>query len=138
MTASVFLTHGMQDTNVWTTNFGRWYALLKKDHVVTKVWLSRLGHTDPFDYRRALWVDTLHRWFDSQLMGIKNGILSEPRVDVEESPGKWVTSNTWPVSDNNQVMTFHADGSLTTGAPENGTAKFTNSPIIATEPMASV
>ena len=84
----------------------------------TKVWLSRLGHVDPFDYRREPWVDTLHRWFDSQLMGIKNGILKEPRVDVETSPGHWVTSNTWPVSDNNQKLTFHADGSLTTGAPE--------------------
>jgi X-Pro dipeptidyl-peptidase len=61
-------------------------------------------------------------------MGIKNGILQEPRVDVETTPGHWVTSNTWPVSDNDQVMTFHADGSLTTGAPEGGTDGFVNSP----------
>ena len=87
VTASVFLVHGLQDTNVKTVNFGRWYELLQQNGVVTKVWLSRLGHMDPFDYRRKLWVDTLHRWFDNQLMGIDNGILDEPRVDVEKSPG---------------------------------------------------
>ena len=52
-------------------------------------------------------VDTLHRWFDNQLMGIDNGILDEPRVDVETSPGHWVTSDKWPVSDNKQKLTFH-------------------------------
>jgi X-Pro dipeptidyl-peptidase len=128
VTASMFISHGMQDTNVKTVNFGRWYKLMKKNHVVTKVWLSRLGHVDPFDCRRAVWVDTLHRWFDSQLMGIRNGILKEPRVDVETTPGTWVTSDTWPVSDNNQVMTFHADGSLTTGAAETGHGHFVNNP----------
>ena len=128
VTASVFLVHGLQDTNVKTVNFGRWYSLLLKQHITTKVWLSRLGHTDPFDYRRALWVKTLHEWFDSQLMGIDNGILNKPKIDVEVTPGTWVTSNKWPVSDNNQQLTFHKDGSLTTGAAESGTDSFTNSP----------
>ena len=128
VTASMFISHGMQDTNVKTPNFGRWYKLMKKEGITTKVWLSRLGHVDPFDYRRELWVDTLHRWFDNQLMGIDNGILDEPRVDVETSPGNWVTSDTWPVSDNNQKLTFHKDGSLTTGGADQGTAKFTNDP----------
>ena len=126
--ASMFISYGMQDTNVKTIHFGRWYELMKKHDITTKIWLSRLGHVDPFDYRRELWVDTLHRWFDNQLMGIDNGILDEPRVDVETSPNTWVTSNTWPVSNNNQKLTFHDDGSLTTGAAEQGTAEFTNDP----------
>jgi X-Pro dipeptidyl-peptidase len=128
VTASVFVLHGLQDTNVKTVNFGRWWDLMKKQDIVTKMWLSRLGHVDPFDYRRAKWVHTLHRWFDNQLMGIKNGILAQPSVDVEVSPGKWQTSNTWPVSDNDQKMTFHSDGSLTTGNADNGTDKFVNNP----------
>lgn len=128
VTASVFLTHGMQDTNVKTINFGAWYKMLIKDHVTVKVWLSRLGHTDPFDYDRANWVHTLHKWFDSQLMGINNGILDQPRVRVEVSPGEWVTSNKWPVSTKTQTLTFHSDGSLTTGDPESGSATFVNSP----------
>jgi X-Pro dipeptidyl-peptidase len=128
VTASVFLTHGLQDTNVKTVNFGRWYKQMKKHGVTTKAWLSRLGHVDPFDTRRELWVDTLHRWFDNQLMGIDNGILDEPRFDVETSPGHWVTSNTWPVADNTAKLTFHKDGALTDGAAEQGTAKFVNDP----------
>lgn len=128
VTASMFISYGMQDTNVKTIHFGRWYKLMKKQDITTKIWLSRLGHVDPFDYRRELWVDTLHRWFDNQLMGIENGILDEPRVEVETSPGNWVTSDTWPVSDNKQKLTFHADGSLTTGAAEQGAAEFINDP----------
>lgn len=128
VTASVFLVHGLQDTNVKTVNFGRWYEQLKRQHVVTKLWLSRLGHVDPFDYRRARWVDTLHRWFDNQLMGIDNGILREPRVDAETSPGTWETSRSWPVADDDEVLSFHADGSMTTGAPESGTDTFVNDP----------
>ena len=126
--ASVFLVHGLQDTNVKTLNFGRWYALLSKSDVVTKVWLSRLGHTDPFDYRRELWVDTLHRWFDNQLMGIDNGILDEPPVDVEISPDVWVTEDHWPVFDNRETLTFHTDGSLTPDPAESGRDGFINDP----------
>lgn len=128
VTASVFIVHGLQDTNVKTVNFGRWYDLLKKNDIEIKMWLSRLGHVDPFDYRRALWVKTLHRWFDSQLMGIDNGILDEPRVDVETSPGNWQTSNQWPVADNQQQLTFHSDGSLTTGKADKGNDTFVNDP----------
>ena len=127
VTASVFVVQGLQDLNVRTVNFGRWYGAAAQP-CGAKLWLSRPGHADPFDFRRSLWVDTLHRWFDHYLMGIDNGILDEPRVDVETSPGTWVTSDRWPVSDNDQTYTFHADGSMTTGAPETGTGPFVNSP----------
>jgi X-Pro dipeptidyl-peptidase len=126
--ASVFLVHGLQDTNVKTLNFGLWLQQMYAHDVVTKVWLSRLGHVDPFDYRRADWVSTLHRWFDNQLMGIDNGILDEPRVDVEVSPDQWVTEDAWPAANSTQTMTFHADGSMTPAPPEAGTASFTNNP----------
>ena len=128
VTASVFIVHGLQDTNVKTVNFGRWYELLKKNHIETKMWLSRLGHVDPFDYRRELWVSTLHRWFDSQLMGIDNGILDEPRIDVETAPGQWQQSDKWPLSDNDQQLTFHTDGSLTPGRADGGSESFVNDP----------
>jgi X-Pro dipeptidyl-peptidase len=124
--ASVFLVHGLQDTNVKTLNFALWLQRMYAHHVVTKVWLSRPGHVDPFDYRRADWVKTLHRWFDNQLMGIDNGILDEPRVDVEVSPDQWVTEDTWPATKSTWTLTFHADGSMTPGPPEAGTASFTN------------
>jgi X-Pro dipeptidyl-peptidase len=126
--ASVFLVHGLQDTNVQTPNFARWLQQMYVHGVVTKVWLSRLGHVDPFDYRRADWVRTLNRWFDNQLMGVDNGVLDEPRVEVEISPGRWVTGDAWPATNSTEALTFHADGSMTPGPPEAGTDSFTNDP----------
>jgi len=94
--ASVFLTHGLQDLNVRTKNFGQWWDALAKNGVERKIWLSQTGHVDPFDFRRGAWVDTLHRWFDHELLGYDNGIDREPMADVERHPDQWVTSTVWP------------------------------------------
>ncbi|MDT0463383.1 Xaa-Pro dipeptidyl-peptidase [Streptomyces gibsoniae] len=94
--ASVFLVHGMQDLNVRTKHFGQWWDALAKNGVHRKIWLSQTGHVDPFDYRRASWVDTLHRWFDHELLGYDNGIDREPMADIERHPDQWVTSTLWP------------------------------------------
>ncbi|HEY7043486.1 MAG TPA: CocE/NonD family hydrolase C-terminal non-catalytic domain-containing protein, partial [Nocardioidaceae bacterium] len=92
-----------------------------------KMWLSRLGHVDPFDSDRAHWVDTLHRWFDSQLYGIRNGILREPRVTVEVRPNEWRTSNRWPVATGPTTLHPRSDGTLGRHA-RKAVAAFTNNP----------
>ena len=94
--ASVFIVHGLQDTNVKTMNASKWWDDLGEQGVDRKMWLTRLGHVDPFDSDRAEWVDTLHRWFDHELMGIDNGIDREPAVRVETAPNQWEQSETWP------------------------------------------
>lgn len=94
--ASVFLVHGMQDLNVRTKNFGQWWNALAAHGVERKIWLSQTGHVDPFDFRRAAFVDTLHRWFDHELLGYDNGIDDEPMADIERHPGQWTTSALWP------------------------------------------
>ena len=94
--ASVFLVHGMQDLNVRTKHFGQWWDALAEHGVERKIWLSQTGHVDPFDYRRGAWVDTLHRWFDHELLGYDNGIDREPMADIERHPDQWTTSKTWP------------------------------------------
>ncbi|MEU0434347.1 Xaa-Pro dipeptidyl-peptidase [Streptomyces sp. NPDC006290] len=94
--ASVFLVHGMEDLNVRTKNFGQWWDALSKHGVERKIWLSQTGHVDPFDFRRAAWVDTLHRWFDHELLGYDNGIDREPMADIERHPDQWATSTVWP------------------------------------------
>lgn len=126
--ASVFVVHGLQDTNVKTPNFARWWRDLGKTGVVRKMWLHRLGHVDPFDTNRQRWVATLHRWFDNQLMGIDNGILDQPRVDVEVRPNHWVQSDTWPIRSRTTTLDPHADGTLVAGTPDTGTASFVNDP----------
>ncbi|MEV3967664.1 Xaa-Pro dipeptidyl-peptidase [Streptomyces sp. NPDC050698] len=96
--ASVFLVHGMQDLNVRMKHVGPWWDALAKNGVERKIWLSQTGHVDPFDFRRGAWVETLHRWFDHELMGIDNGIDREPMADIERAPDRWETSRTWPPS----------------------------------------
>jgi X-Pro dipeptidyl-peptidase len=94
--ASVFVVHGLQDTSVRTSQVGQWWDALGKAGVQRKIWLSQTGHVDPFDYRRTQWVDTLHRWFDHELLGYNNGIDSEPIADVERTPDHWTTDAVWP------------------------------------------
>ena len=86
--ASVFATHGFQDDNVRMDHEGMWWDTLDKAGVERKLWLLRTGHTDPFESRRAVWVDTLHRWFDHYLFAVNNGIEKEPNVTVEEAEGR--------------------------------------------------
>ncbi|MFJ4876780.1 Xaa-Pro dipeptidyl-peptidase [Streptomyces sp. NPDC088745] len=94
--ASVFAVHGQQDLNVRMRHFGTWWDALAKNGVDRKVWLSQAGHVDPFDFRRAEWVRTLHRWFDHELMGYDNGIDREPMADIERAPDRWTTDKVWP------------------------------------------
>ncbi|MFE3900038.1 Xaa-Pro dipeptidyl-peptidase [Streptomyces sp. NPDC059153] len=94
--ASVFAVHGMQDLNVRTKHLGQWWDALADQGVERKIWLSQTGHVDPFDYRRAEWVDTLHRWFDHYLLGYDNGIDREPMADIERHPDQWSTDKVWP------------------------------------------
>ncbi|MEU2426697.1 Xaa-Pro dipeptidyl-peptidase [Streptomyces sp. NPDC007851] len=109
--ASVFLVHGMQDLNVRTKHFGQWWDALAKHGVQRKIWLSQTGHVDPFDYRRGAWVDTLHRWFDHELLGYDNGIDREPMADIERHPDQWVTSAVWPPSGTRTTTLRPAAGS---------------------------
>ncbi|GIE74636.1 Xaa-Pro dipeptidyl-peptidase [Actinoplanes philippinensis] len=95
--ASVLLVHGLHDFNVRTLHAGQWWDALGRNHVPRKIWLHQAGHTDPFNVRRAEWLDTLHRWFDQWLYRIDTGIMREPVADVEVAPHRWVTSRSWPL-----------------------------------------
>ncbi|MFF4568607.1 Xaa-Pro dipeptidyl-peptidase [Streptomyces sp. NPDC001410] len=134
--ASVFLVHGMQDLNVRTKHFGQWWNALAKHGAERKIWLSQTGHVDPFDYRRGAWVDTLHRWFDHELLGYDNGIDREPMADIERHPDQWVTSKVWPPH-GTRATTLHPAhgtepgvGTLGLG-PATGTETFTDDPKLS-------
>lgn len=131
--ASVFVIHGMQDLNVRPKHFGQWWDGLAENGVDRKIWLSQTGHVDPFDFRRAEWADTLHRWFDHELLGYDNGIDDEPMADIERAPDQWVTSDVWPPRATDTVSLRPGKGaqagvgtlSLRTGS---GTETFTDDP----------
>ncbi|WP_236939225.1 Xaa-Pro dipeptidyl-peptidase [Evansella clarkii] len=101
--ASVFLVHGLNDLNVQTNHFGEWWEGLERNDVPRKIWLTQTAHTEPFDFRREEWVDTIHRWFDYWLLDIDNGIMDEPMADVERAANEWETYETWPAEDAKDV-----------------------------------
>ena len=104
--AAVFESQGLNDDNVRPNHFAQWWAGLTAHNVPRKLWLSQEGHVDPFDYRRAAWVDTLHRWFDYWLQGVPNGIMSEPQVDIETAPNTWETQPSWPLPGTKPIDVF--------------------------------
>jgi X-Pro dipeptidyl-peptidase len=104
--AAVFATHGFQDDNVRMNHLGMWWNALKANHVPRKLWLMRTGHTDPFESRRAEWVDTLHRWFDHYLQGVDNGVEDEPAVTIEDEKDAWRDYRDWPVPGTATVNVF--------------------------------
>ena len=114
--ASVFIMHGLQDTNVKTMNASKWWDDLGEQGVVRKMWLTRLGHVDPFDSERASVGRHPPPWFDHELMDIDNGIDREPAVSVETAPNQWEQSPTWPISSaRTQTLNLHSDGTLMLG-----------------------
>ncbi|MBT2690135.1 Xaa-Pro dipeptidyl-peptidase [Bacillus sp. ISL-47] len=143
--ASVFAVHGLNDYNVKMNHLADWWTALSKEDVPRKLWLTQTGHVDPFDFRRAEWVDTLHRWFDYWLMDIENGIMDEPAVDIERGADVWETQSSWPDKDAANVKirlgpgeNEHTNGTLTTG-PVQGNVKqsFTDNPQQTEQQMVS-
>ncbi|MEV0402725.1 Xaa-Pro dipeptidyl-peptidase [Actinoallomurus sp. NPDC050550] len=111
--ASVFAIHGLNDLNVKPSQFSTWWAALAKRGVPRKVWLSQYGHVDPFDFRRDAWVDTLHQWFDHWLWKLPNGVMQQPRADVEVAPDQWATQSDWPAPHTRALsLRPQADGTL--------------------------
>lgn len=110
--ASVFLVHGINDLNVPTTQFGPWWSALAAHRVPRKIWLHQTAHEDPFDVRRAAWVETLSRWFDFWLRGLPNGITREPRASLETEPGVWRDQPDWPAPGTRRVKVALGAGTL--------------------------
>ncbi|GAA2796845.1 Xaa-Pro dipeptidyl-peptidase [Kitasatospora paracochleata] len=134
--ASVFVVHGMQDLNVRDINFSQWWTALARTGVDRKIWLSQTGHVDPFDFRRAAWVDTLHSWFDHYLLGVDNGIQRGPVADIERAPDQWTQDRTWPAPATATGTLGLRPGTLTT-ATGRGTATFTDNPALGEDDWAA-
>ena len=104
--ASVFVTHCLQDDNVKPNQFSEWWAGLAANNVPRKLWICREGHIDPFMTRRAEWMSQLHQWFDHWLYGVQNGIMSQPRVDIEDTKDSWSTHADWPLPGSENVDVY--------------------------------
>ena len=120
----MFAVHGFQDDNVKLDHLGPWWDGLAAAGVPRKLWLLRAGHTDPSTRAAAVWVDTLHRWFDHWLLDVDNGIMAEPRVTVEESKDVWADYADWPLPGSAAVPVYlrgtTADAAGTLGLSSGG------------------
>ena len=91
--ASVFLVHGLNDWNVKTKAFAAWWERLRRaaEAVAPQRRQATAG--------RAATSSTSpsNRWFDHGLFGVRNGILAEPRVQVQRPDDSYDTSSAWPV-----------------------------------------
>ncbi|WP_067500209.1 Xaa-Pro dipeptidyl-peptidase [Actinoplanes sp. TFC3] len=137
--ASVLLVHGLHDDNVRTQQAGQWWDALARNHVPRKIWLHQAAHTDPFNVRRDVWLDTLHRWFDQWLYKMDTGIMRDPIADVEVAPTVWRTSRTWPVPGTRPTtFSLTASGALKPGLALPGPRRtFTDNPARTAEELAA-
>ncbi|GLZ36947.1 hypothetical protein Acsp05_05720 [Actinokineospora sp. NBRC 105648] len=91
--AAVFVMHGHSDWNVKGTQYAQWWEALKANNVPRKIWLHNGGHGAP---SRSDYQATVLRWFDYHLKGIDNGIMTEPKADVQLANGSWQQFADWP------------------------------------------
>jgi len=141
--ASVFVVHGINDLNVETKHFAQWWDALARRDVPRKIWLSQEGHVDPFDFRRAEWVSTLHKWFDFWLQGLRNGIMHEPMATLERTPDHFVNERSWPAPGTVKFPVSLGAGDGTTGtlglrpSRPNTVVSLTDNPALTENAMVS-
>ncbi|MFJ7215444.1 CocE/NonD family hydrolase [Amycolatopsis sp. NPDC098790] len=133
--ASVLVAQGFGDGAVAPNQFAAYWDALGRAGVPRKAWLSQAGHVDPFDLRRAEWVETLGRWFDRWLKGIRNGVEHEPAVHLETAPDRWTDVRSWPPATVPVTLRASADGSL--GPRGSGTATVVDDPAVGREDWAA-
>ncbi|WP_113701264.1 Xaa-Pro dipeptidyl-peptidase [Nonomuraea lactucae] len=140
--ASVFVVHTTNDLNVKPDNFSTWWQALAERNVPRKIWVGQYHHVDPFDFegRRGVWVDTLHRWFDHWLHGVRNDVMAEPRADVQVGPTQWIRQRDWPAPlAARTALRPAADGSLGMKPAARGTtASFTDVALQESDMIADV
>jgi X-Pro dipeptidyl-peptidase len=130
--ASVFVVHGLEDWNVKTANFGRWWSELQARNIPRKIWLHRGAHLDPIGFRQAEWQAVMHRWMDFWLFGLQTGVMNEPMADIQRRDGTWETHNSWPETGTSDARMFFGParsgvtGTLNRTAATSGTQSFTD------------
>ncbi|GAB4057164.1 Xaa-Pro dipeptidyl-peptidase [Catellatospora paridis] len=126
VTAGVFVIHGQSDWNVKGQHYAQWWDALRANNVPRKIWLHNGGHgtTSRADYKA-----TVERWFEYFLKGIDNGILTEPRAEVQFKDGAWRQYADWPNPGATEAVfkldagSTTAPGGLTLGTPTGTTAQ---------------
>ena len=90
ITASMLMVTGLQDFTVSPINLDGWF-----DEIPTfrRAIIGQWPHKYPYDaadpIARDDWYDTIHAWFDHELMGLNTGITEWPEVQVQDEDNAW-------------------------------------------------
>ena len=126
--AATFIIHGLNDTNVKTTNAGHLWEVLP-EATPKKIWWLRGGHDDPANPGLTFpladrFVEYTHRWFARFLKGIDTGVLDEAPVQVQQEDGTWADALGWPPRGPNRA--FYPTSSGLAETPADGTLTYTD------------
>jgi len=123
----ILLTHGFVDLNVHPDHSQMYWDALPDDYPKYAIfgWWYH-GWPDMTGYPGVLNFDEIrHRWLDSALFGIENGLRYEPRVLVEDSKGVWHEGEDWPVEPSRWVTYYPTEkGDLAPARPKPGAISF--------------
>ena len=94
--ASVFVVAGLNDENVKTIQFGKWWEQLEKYNVTRRIFLHQGQHVEPFYSYGSNYSTPLLQWMDYYLQGLDNGEPGEPRAIIQREDNTWSTDEEWP------------------------------------------
>jgi X-Pro dipeptidyl-peptidase len=107
--ASVFVVAGLNDENVKTIQFGKWWDQLEKYDVTRRIFLHQGQHVEPFFSYGANYSTPLLQWFDYYLQGLDNGEPDEPRAIIQREDMSWSTDKEWPPTGTEDRTMFLSD-----------------------------
>ena len=88
--ASVLYVQGLNDFTVSPLGIDGWYDELPG---FKRAIFGQWGHNYPYDTRDELarddWYDSVHAWFDHELLGLKTDIEDWPAVQVQDEANVW-------------------------------------------------
>lgn len=125
----ILLTHGFDDLNVHPDHSQMYWDALPEDYPKYGIfgWWYH-GWPDMKGYPGVAAFEMIrHRWLDTALFGIDNGLEQEPRLLVEDSKGVWHEGDHWPLEPS-RWMTFYPtqSGELGTSSPKAGSVSYTD------------
>lgn len=137
---SVLLVQGLQDWNVNPAQQFPWVNKLDRSGLQVKYLLGQWGHTDPDDAdgmaERRDWPDILLDWFDRWLKGKEVDL--GPRVQVQDSQGKWRNEAAWPPRGAKTTLFLDPDMTLSqTPGKDKGSATVGPDPAHTQEPISA-
>jgi predicted acyl esterase len=122
----ILLTQGFDDLNVHPDHMQMYWDALPENYPKYGIfgWWYH-GYPDMNGHAARSFEFVRHRWMDSLLFGVDNGLDLEPRVLVEDSQGTWHEGHDWPL-EQSKHLTWHAakDATLGSAAGAAGEASY--------------